>query len=512
MKPSQQGGVIFALGFLLALFYWYLSQHIDFHPDEAIYFDAIPVSIRNDSGAFYSAYYLTLTHWLIGPAGARLASSILAGSTFIALARMMALIQPLSLSRILVLFTVFGLSYQGIFVFVRVRPEAAWWFCATLVMYTVARFENKSQSKVMNAPGLFMLLSVILLPMNHRLSWFACAFLGGYAILFLWREKGWHSAAGVCLSLVLGGVLNIVLRGMWVGVSLQEAFAVAMSSPGSQLQPVKEFLSLAFWGAPLFLNDTAQNANLYEWLTGFKAPALSHAFIQNTFWLLLFVLPVFGKTWKERYVFSFPAFALFAFWLSGYYNPTYSAGFSLFCVIALVYCQPTVEGWRKNMIWLVLAVSLVNGFSFVVTRVLNHGDASYFDAEMTVRQLAEQLSSGQKIAVPERFMSAYVGLPIIHYVNFKMDVPTDVDVMVVDSYDQLMYGFVPDFEAKKQALTEQAKHMCLEKSIVAPVYEQDDLFGVTLDQTQGKLGSWFFRNSAAYTIDIYRKCELMHAN
>lgn len=508
VNTSQRNDLLWLLALVLTLFYWYLSQHIDFHPDEAIYFDAIPVSIRNDAGAFYSAFYLLVTQWVAGPDGARLASAILGGATFLFLARTVALAQSLSLSRIAILFAAFAVSYQGIFVFIRVRPEAAWWFCAALVLYALVWFETKCRDKVAGGPLAVLLMTVVLLPMNHRLSWFACAFVGGYAVLFMLREKGWRTVAAVCTTLFAGVILNIVLRAWWAGVPLYEAFRVALSSPGGQQQPVKEFLMLVFQGAPLFLNDTAQNNNLYEWISGSKARALSHAFVQNTLWSLLFVLPLVGNTWKERYVFAFPAFSLFAFWLSGYYNRTYSAGFSLFCVLALAYRWPEISGWRKRLAWLVLALSVVNGLSFVATRVLNHGYASYFAVEKTVRQVAEQMTAGQKLAVPERFMSAYSGLPVQHYVNFKTDIPADVDVLVTDSYDWLMYDFVPDFEEKKQALAEQANHMCLETHIVNPVYKGDDLFGSTVEQTLDKPGSWFFRNSSAYAIRIYKKCNV----
>lgn len=129
MNSTQRDSMVWLLGVVLALFYGYLSLHIDFHPDEAIYFDAIPLSVRNDAGAFYSAFYLLVTHWFAGPEGARLASAILGGATFLVLARIIGLFRPLSASSIIVLFAVFALSYQAIFVFVRVRPEAAWWFC-----------------------------------------------------------------------------------------------------------------------------------------------------------------------------------------------------------------------------------------------------------------------------------------------------------------------------------------------------------------------------------------------
>ena len=89
-----------------------------------------------------------------------------------------------------------------------------------------------------------------------------------------------------------------------------------------------------------------------------------------------------------------------------------------------------------------------------------------------------------------------------------MDIPSDVDVLVTDSYDSLMYGFVPDFEAKKKALAQLAGKMCLAERIEAPVYQEDTLFGGSISKTLQIPGSWFFRNSAAYALSIYRKCDI----
>ena len=508
VKPFRQSTLPWLLAGGVAFFFAYLSHRIDFHPDEAIYFDAVQLSVRNDAGLFYSAFYLSIGHFLPGPVGARFASALLGGATFLLLVRTFVLTQNFSSARIALLFATFVLSYQSIFVFVRVRPEAAWWFCGALVLYAMTWFEIESRDTIRAGSLLALLLAIIMLPMNHRLSWFACAFVGGYALLFLLREKGWRIVGIICLSLFSGLILNIVLRAWLADIPLQAAFATALDGSGGQRQSVKAFLDLVFHGAPLFLNDTAQNPNLYEWISGSKMRALSHAFVQNVLWLLLLVLPLFGRSWKERYVFAFPAFALFAFWASGYYNPTYSAGFSLFCVLALVYSIPGISGWRGKLAVCILSVTMVNGLSFISTRILNHGHASFFAAEIKIRRLAENLSSGQKLAVPERFMSVYSGLPVHHFVNFKTDIPADVDLLVTDSYDLLMYGFVPDFEAKKLALVELAKTLCIEDQILVPVYENDDLWGETVAKTLDKPASWFFRNSAAYVLNIYRKCEL----
>jgi len=507
-RSSRISALLWLLAGCLAFFYAYLSQRIDFHPDEAIYFDAIPVSVRNDAGLFYSVFYQLVGYWLPGPAGARLASALLGGATFLLLAQAIAIVKPLSLARIALLFGSFVLSYQSIFVFVRVRPEAAWWFCAALVLCAIVWYESKSRVKIEAGPLLVLLLATMLLPMNHRLSWFACAFVCGYAMLFLLKERGWRVAATVWLATFAGVILNIVLRAWCVGIPLHDAIVTSMGSTGGQRQPLNEFLELVFHGAPLFLNDTAQNPNLYEWIGGSKAGTLSHAFLQNALWLLLIVVPFFGRSWKERYLLAFPAFALFGFWASGYYNPTYSAGFSLFCVMALAYRAPFVSGWRVKMAGFILALSVVNGLSFISTRVLIHGDASFFAAERTIRGLAESLTPDQKLAVPERFMSVYSGLPVQHFVNFKDDIPTDVDLLVTESYDLLMYGFVPNFDEKKRAQADQARHMCLENRIVTPVYKADYLWGETITETLEKPASWFFRNSAAYALSIYRNCDL----
>ena len=493
-SSSAQTRLVWTLTAVVVAALWLFSGRIDFHPDEAIYFNGIPVNVRNDTGAFYIAFYSAITALVPGPQGARLASVLLGAGLFAALGLAARRLGNPSNTGTALLFVTFLLSYQG------VRPEAAWWFCSALAFYAALCFLQAPQSRI---AWLGFLGAAMLLPMNHRLSWFACAFFCGYAILFIWRDLGWTKALSVLGALAMGAVLNIVLRGWWAGTPVTAALDVATASSAGMRQPFPEFARLVFDGAPLFLNDTANNHNLFESLSGLHLRRLSHAFVQNTFWLLMLVLPLIGRSWKERYVLGFPLFAFVAFWLSGYYNPTYSAGFSLFGVLALVFLLPTRMGWQRGVLVAGIVLSVLNGASFIATRVLNHGAATYFEAQGDLQRVVAALPEGSQVAVPERFTPAVGRFPA-HTVNFKTDVPAGVDLLVTDSYDRLMYGFVPDFEQKKSGLQRQAEGMCLLKQTTYPVYRNDSLFGNGSTETAG---SWFFRNSTSYVLSYYQKCE-----
>lgn len=490
------------LGILLAIFLAMMSGHIDFHPDEAIYYEAIPVSLRNDSGAFYNLFYGLLQQLWAGPSGARIASAILGGLTFMFALKALAESSPVSATRALLLWLVFACSYQSIFVFVRVRPEAAWWCCAALAVFALARTERIGLARAWPLTAL-----VALLPMNHRLSWFACAFIVGYLIMFGHVRPRRSMAIAVAASLLAGAVLNVALRAWWLGLPLGPALVASLNSPSSPRQPLQEFIALVFKGSPQFLNDTAHNPNLYSWLWPSRLGWLSHELVQNSLWALMIVLPFFGSTWKQRYFLSFPLFGFVAFWMSGYYNPTYSAGFSLFCVFALAGLALEHHGWRRRVTIAVCAITIVNGISFIATRVYNHGEASFFANERAIRQAAESLPPQSSIALPERYTSATSGLPLHLTVNYKTSVPADVDMLVTDSYDALMYHFVPDYDQQKLSLANQASKMCLHQRFDSSVYANDISFDHDPEKNREISGSWFFRNSASYTISIYLKCK-----
>lgn len=507
-KFDKYEALIYVLSILLVLFYVFLSLHIDFHPDEAIYYDAIPYSTRNDSGFFYSSFYGVIWSFLSSPEGARVASAVLAGLSFLFLIKIFDIYFKRSIFKLFLVFLVFAISYQAIFVFIRVRPEAAWWFCSIFAVYAVSAFEQKrGQGDEIWLSILIMFIALVLIPMNHRLSWFSASFFAAYVALFYFKQEnglkiillGWS-------AVLLGVVLNILLGALLSGVPVYQAFLSALNSPHTDRSSFEGFLDLVFHGAPFFLNDTASEPNFFQMLFNDNARWLSHAFIQNTFWGLMIFLPLMGRNWKERYVFSFPLFAFFAFWFSGYYNPTYSAGFSLYVVISFLFIALSTSGWRRNVSLVVVLLSVVNGASFLFTRVLNHGEATYFQVEREIYSVATKLPPGSKVALPERYTPAVSGLKVVRIVDYKEKLPKELDLLVTDSYDRLMYNFVPDFKQKKLELQKYASKMCLIKKFELPVYLEDKLFGVSLQNAKNTAGSWFFRNSVGYEISLYSKC------
>ena len=81
---SRKGDILIILLSLLVFYIFaYASLYIDFHADEAIYYDAIVMNLRNDSGLFYIAFYSFIENIIPGVAGARIGSSLLGGLTLL---------------------------------------------------------------------------------------------------------------------------------------------------------------------------------------------------------------------------------------------------------------------------------------------------------------------------------------------------------------------------------------------------------------------------------------------
>jgi hypothetical protein len=497
--------LIWSFGVLLALFYCLLSGHIDFHPDEAIYFKMIPISPIINSGIFYNLSYGLVQYVLEGPQSARFVSAAFGGATFVAVSYIFMASRPLRPHHVFFLFTLFACSYQALFVFIRVRPEASWWFCAVLAVCAMWRLENKHED---NRPytKYLLLAPFILLPMNHRLSWFAALFLGGYAILFVVRKVGWRVAISVLFAILAGGLLNAILQSL-----LSESNAI----PGSTLSSTKltptRFMRWLFY---LDTADVAANPNLYQWLNLKDQRIFSHAIIQNALWFAVaFVIPCMGKTWKERYIYSFPLFALFAFGAVGRYNQTYSGGFSLACVVILAYNAYVNIGWRRYVAGVIAGVSVLNGASFIATRILNHGKATFFSAEQDIRQRIQEKHSKNpnlKVSIPERFFPATTTLPLKNISNNSKFIPQDdIDFLVIDSSDDLVSaGYL---KRKKIEQKQQALRMCLARQVRLPVYWNDSFFDNNLLLASRQRGSPFFRNSTAYSLSIFERCPVDNA-
>ncbi len=492
-----------SLGLIAFLYLGFLSQYIDFHPDEAIYFDGIPVNISNDSGILYHAFYglaLKLHH---GVQSARLASAWLGG---LSLALLTLLFTKVSRSplHLLLIAAAWLLSYQTIFVFDRVRPEALWWTVTAALPLALHR-------KTWNASALALVAALLFaLPLNHRLSWFPAVFALGYLFLFVRPQVGFRTFILFPAAFLLGIAFNIAIRAWLIDRPIADAFAVAGHSVSAAARPgLKAFIHLVFHAAPVSLDDSAANQNLFRMARRHDIYWANHAYVQNALWALMVVLPLVGRTWRERYTLAMPLAAFAGFFASGYYNPTYAPGLSMLCVLLCLWLVITRQGLLRYLALAFVGLSIVNGASFLATRVLNHGPATYFAQEVEIQNMLASTPGVRSVALPERYQIAARNLPIQRHVNYKSVNITDVDMLVLDNYDLLMYGFVPDFEKRKAELRALATSMCLTSKHQQPVYLWDSAFPLQDDGWGGVFstpGSWFFRNSVTSTVSVYKRC------
>lgn len=497
---------IFIASIAACILFAHISNKIDFHPDEAIYFDGIAVSLNNDTGLFYNLVYSALSRSFDGVWGARLASALMGGCSLYFVLRLLK--ANTSKQAILITSFAFCCSYQAIFVFDRVRPEAAWWALTCGLALALQRLDRTGS--VFGQEFWLTALLLMLLPMNHRLSWFPAVFAIGYILLFLSPKLKAKGTSILLISPVSGVLLNIALRALWLGQPISSAFRIATTSAGGLHQGLRDFAKNVFHLAPKYLNDIAQNENIYHKYLHITRFWATHEYIQNSLWASMIALPFMGQTWRERYVFSFPIFVFLCFFGSGYYNPTYAAGFSLACVMIACYVLLNKSGARKHIGLVLCGISILNGISFLSTRVLNHGDATYYSQLSHIVDLIKSDPSIQSVSIPERFQIAATSLKERRFVNYKSVDIRNVDFFVYDNYDSLMYGFVPDFDKRTAELKQLAGGMCLLEKSALPVYLNDSLYPTQADEMGGSLSkasSWFFRNSATYTLYIFKRCH-----
>jgi hypothetical protein len=396
------------------------------------------------------------------------------------------------------------LSYQTIFVFDRVRPEALWW-TLTAAMPLLMHRKRWNTTAVATVAALLFLL-----PLNHRLSWFPAVFALGYLFLFVRPQVGWRTFMVFPAAFVLGIAFNIAIRVWLLDRPIADGFAVAGHSVSvSARLGLRDFIRLVFHEAPIALDDAAANQNLFRMVRRHDNHWASHAYIQNALWALMVVLPLVGRTWRERYTLAMPLAAFAGFFASGYYNPTYAPGVSMLCVVLSLWLVVTRQGLVRYMALAFVGLSILVGMSFLGTRVLNHGPATYFAQEAELAYMLRSMPGLKSVALPERYQIAASGLPVQRLVTYKSVDIADVDVLVLDNYDLLMYGFVPDFDKRKAELRALANTMCLVAKQQKPVYENDSAFSLQDDGWGGTFstpGSWFFRNSVTSSLYVYKRC------
>ena len=260
------------------------------------------------------------------------------------------------------------------------------------------------------------------------------------------------------------------------------------------------------FGAPYFLNDKAANLNFYEYIFGVRNWT-SHNFIQNSYLFLIIILPFLARSFKSFYIFSLPLGAFIGFYLSGYFNPTYVPGFTLVILMYLIYLSYVIHNKFKYVAYLLIAISIINGVSFLSTRVFSHSEASYYSSLETIEKIVFENPNAKTIAIPERFTPALRDIKIKKYVTFKDDIPENIDLLIIDDYDYLMYVFVPEHNSRLYALNKLSENMCLVDKKNLPIYFNDYIFPEIKDDNTVRMGSWFFRNSSTYNLSIYKRCK-----
>ena len=519
----RKGDILIILLSLLVFFIFaYTSLYIDFHADEAIYYDAIVMNLRNDSGLFYITFYSFIENIIPGVEGARVGSSLLGGLTLLMILNTFKYLGVSQIKNYLLITGVFLISYQSFFLFDRVRPEASWWFITSALFYTLTRLSHNKCTLNIYLVSIFILL----LPMNHQLSWFICILLIGYIIIFSTREEGWEKASLFFILIFLGIFLNIYIRALFLNVELIEAIKISFigTNTGEGLISVKEYLLKVFAYAPIYLYDRAANLNLYEYLFGIHRWT-SHAFVQNIYLFLMFVLPFFSKSLKTFYIFSLPIGIFTGFYLSGYFNPTYVPGFTLVILMYLIYFAYYINDKQKFRVYskrinskiqygayLLIIFSVMNGASFLSTVIFSHDEATYFRSLKKIENIISQNSRIKSIAIPQRFMPAVRDIDIKKYTLFIDNIPKNVDFLIIDDYDYNMYTFAENHSLKLEELKKISRTMCLIDTQYLPVYINDKYSNNgDFQKIKGKnisiSGSWFFRNSSTYNLSFYKKCK-----
>ncbi len=500
-QPSW--GPLVATSVIALLILVFAVLRIDFHADEAIYFSGIPVSQSNDSGLVF--------HWVYGllgltdptPITARWTSLVL-GIVLIAASTRIVHLSVTDNRRWIVALTpiVIACSYQGIFTLLRVRPEISWLTVASVAACSLCELEQR-RSRVWQV---VLILALLLLPMNHMLSYFACAFIGGYILLFGIRTLGLPLCVVAAIAMAAGVLLNRGVR-TWMTTGDWSWLPPLGQAPGGTRAPISEFFNNVFWASPQFLADASTTPSWWRYL-GIKIAGNDgiHCFIATTLWAVALIAPFFFFDWKRRYVAAIPALALTAFYVTGYFNPTYAPILGIYGVVLFLVASGTHRSHRSFRLVsnIAIAISLINGGSFLTTRVFNHGTATLFKTEAALRESLAAMPAGCVYAVSERLQSVVPKHARSRTILFKEAIPTDADVVVVDHYDFEMYRFVQDYPLRRTELENALNQMHPLSSFSRNVYKRENLFDrVRNNQSVAcEQGSWFFRNSVNYRISL----------
>lgn len=496
-------GIALAATLIACSFLALTVPRIDFHADEAIYLQGIPISTSNDSGLLYHFAYSFGTFETPTPMAARFASLVFGAILIFATTRAVQGVVPKHAAIVGILNPMLiTLSYQGVFTIVRVRPEISWCAITSIAIWSLVELRQRNTVTF----RIVLWAALLLLPMNHMLSFFPCFLLAAYIVLFMRTKIGW---AGVVVSIACMGVgvlLNSAIRSFLAHGHVQLIPQLFGGAPGQSVT-LLDFLKNVFWASPSFLKDSAATSSLWNALLWTDNAAwLSHCFVATALWATALALPLFARSLEQLFVVSVPLFVLALFFLSGYFNPTYAPILSIYVVAIWLYQFKNQRSlnFRKFATGALLGLSLLNGLSFLSTRILNHGPASFFAVEAELRKQVASLPPGSVVAIAERFRSVVQDFEGQVQVLFKDPLSPETDYVALDSYDFEMYRFVPDYEQREREIQAfLAQSSALSEHLVT-VYENESLHAEAVEQAKVKAlqSSWFFRNSTAYKVSL----------
>ena len=485
-----------------------VANRIDFHPDEAIYLSKILPSLDNDSGLFFNAWYLGTTFGNPTPNLARFSCALLGALAIASVTIVFVRCFPEKRRMIAILVSLILLvSYQGVFLIVRLRPEISWVALTAIVLAGLTILQSSPTTPL----RVLTLAMLVLLPMNHRLAWIACFYIGGYLILFGRGRYGMSFTIAALIAMPLGVLVQLGIRPWLVGEGYAIAFGkfIAPSGVGTRLPPIA-FLQNVFFECSSAFNDTSANRSWWNHMP--RTGALNHHAVANWMWGIGCIQPMLAKTWQLRYILFAPYFFLALMYVAGYFNPTYFAIFSVFTLLGFAFLAVEFKS-KTSVRWMASAcvlISVFNGASFLTTRVFNHGRASYFDVETSLRKFVSGLPPESSIAVSERMQSIAFRHPGPRFVLYKDVVPDDIDFIVADEYDFEIYTrFISDYVEKQRKIELAINNYKMVGARTFPVYWRDRLLVSTAPSRYSLIqGSWFFRNSVQYRIMILQRPEM----
>lgn len=491
--------IVLLCGSLLGM----ILNRIDFHADEAFYLHSVPMNASKDTGLFYHISYLLLSAGPPTPLTGRWTSLLLGMVMVVTATRAVEnLLSPSKRWLVLLIPIVIVVSYQGIFSILRVRPEISWFAVASIVCCCITELRKNDSKIVLTA----MLFALALLPMNHLLSLFACFLIGVYLLLFGWQFLGKQVVIASFAAMFTGMLVNSMFRNWWIDGSFVLLPTAGVSNVSART-PVLAFIRTVLWESPVSLEDRAVTPSLWQTLLPASYGSnVSHVFAASLLWWAAVPLALFGRTWEQRYVFSVPVLVIVLFYVSGYFNGTYATLMVIYSSLLFAYISLDEKQFRiaRVVAVSVLLFSLCNGVSFLATRVLNHGPASFFDVERNLRDIVRLLPKDATIAVPERFMNV---VPLDRpkpVITFKDELPENLDVMILDNYDFDMYRFVANYDSKREVIDSHLSFYSLAQVYDQPIYRNEFLMDSAIhnDSIEAVQSSWFFRNSTKYRVFV----------